>query len=404
MFHFTMALRYLKGRKKYCFTFSNMLSLLGIVIGVFSLLVVSSVMNGFDSDMRSRVIGSKAEIKIHKTDYSPIENYEEIINKVEQIPSVIGTAPVCENELMIQNENELASTICYGINLERQKEVTQILDKIVVGEPGIEALGKDGIIIGLDLSMTLNVTVGEYVQLTSPIGTEPTPFGLLPKSKKMKVVGIFISGMPEYDRIFTYISLENGQYFSGYKDEIRQIEIKSTDSRKSYRTAKQLQELLGEEFFVEDWSVFEANLFNAIKMEKIVMFFVLALMIIIASFNMTGNFIKLVTEKKMEIGVLKALGASEKDIIRIFVNVGIIIGMLGTFIGLLLALIVLLAQQNWHFIQIPVPGFPLHWLPVEIRILDFVIVPIVAIVISFLTTLHPSKRTVSVDPIKIIRK
>ena len=404
MFHLTMALKYLKGRKKYCFTFSNTLSLLGIVIGVFSLLVVSSVMNGFDSDMRSRVIGSKAEIKIHKTDYSPIQNYEEIINKIEQIPSVIGTAPVCENELMIQNENELASTICYGIDLDRQKKVTQILDKIVVGEPDIEALGKDGIIIGLDLSMTLNVTVGEYVQLTSPIGTEPTPFGLLPKSKKMKVVGIFISGMPEYDRIFTYISLKNGQYFSGYENEIRQIEVKSTDSRKSYRTAKQLQELLGEEFLVEDWSVFEANLFNAIKMEKIVMFFVLALMIIIASFNMTGNFIKLVTEKKMEIGVLKALGASEKDIIRIFVNVGIIIGMLGTFIGLLLALIVLLAQQNWHFIQIPVPGFPLHWLPVEIRILDFVIVPIVAIVISFLTTLHPSKRTVSVDPIKIIRK
>jgi lipoprotein-releasing system permease protein len=327
-----------------------MLSLLGIVIGVFSLLVVSSVMNGFDADMRSRVIGSKAEIKIHKSDYSPIRNYNEIINKSEQISSVIGTAPVCENELMIQNENELASTICYGINLEQQKKVTQILDKIVVGEPSIEALENNGIIIGLDLSMTLNVTVGEYVQLTSPIGTEPTPFGLLPKSKKLKVV------------------------------------------------------LLGEEFLVEDWSVFEANLFNAIKMEKIIMFFVLALMIIIASFNMTGNFIKLVTEKKMEIGVLKALGASEKDIIRIFVNVGITIGMLGTFIGLILALIVLLAQQNWHFIQIPVPGFPLHWLPVEIRILDFVIVPMVAIVISFLTTLHPSKRTVKIDPIKIIRK
>lgn len=404
MFHLTLALRYLKGRKKYFFSFSNMLSLLGIVIGVFSLLVVSSVMNGFDSDMRSRVIGSKAEIKIHRTDYSPIRNYEGMINKSEQIPSVIGTAPVCENELMIQNENELASTICYGIDLDRQKKVTQILDKIVVGEPDIEALENNGIIIGLDLSMTLNVTVGEYVQLTSPIGTEPTPFGLLPKSKKLKVVGIFISGMPEYDRIFTYISLENGQYFSGYENEIRQIEIKSTDSRKSYRTAKQLQELLGEEFLVEDWSVFEANLFNAIKMEKIVMFFVLALMIIIASFNMTGNFIKLVTEKKMEIGVLKALGASEKDIIKIFVNVGIIIGMLGTFIGLLLALIVLLAQQRWHFIQIPVPGFPLHWLPVEIRILDFVIVPMVAIVISFLTTLQPSKRTVKIDPIKIIRK
>ncbi|MCK4655245.1 MAG: ABC transporter permease [Candidatus Cloacimonetes bacterium] len=403
MFHLKLALRYLKGRKKYCFTFSNMLSVFGIIIGVFSLLVVSSVMNGFESDMRNRVIGSKAEIKIYKFDYSPIINYKNLVDKVSMVSSVVGAAPVCENELMIQKKNYLVFTICFGIDFEKHKKVTELLNKIVVGEPETEAIEKDGIIIGLDLSLTLNATVGEYVQLTSPVGTEPSSFGLLPRSREFKVIGIFISGMPEYDRLFTYVSLKNAQYFLGYEDEVSHIDIKTQDSKKSRLISKVIQSQIGENFIVEDWSDFEANLFNAIKMEKIVMFLVLALMIIIAAFNMTGNFIKLVAEKKTEIGILKAMGATEHDIIKIFVNVGVIIGIFGTFIGLILALLILFAQHNYHLIKIPVPGFPLHWIPVEMRLWDFIFVPLVAIIISFLTTLHPARRTVKIDPIKIIR-
>ena len=403
MIHIFLALRYLKGRKKFFFTFSNMLSLFGIIIGVFSLLVVSSVMNGFELDMKNRVIGSKAEIKIYDKNYSPIKNYAQVLEKVDNVPKVSHSAPVCQTELMLQNKKNLASTICFGIDWERQNKVTAILDKIVIGYPSNEEIENDGIIIGLDLSLTINATVGEYIQLSSPIGTVPSPFGLLPKTKKLKVVGIFISGMPEYDRVFTFISLHNAQYLLGYDDEVDQVEVKTTDIDQSTRIAYQIQEVLGDDFVVEDWSEFDANLFNAIKLEKVVMFLILALMIIIASFNMTGNFIKLVAEKKMEIGVLKALGASEKDIVRLFVNVGLVIGIIGTFIGLALALILLLAQDFWHFIKIPVPGFPLQWIPVDIRLQDFIIVPIVVIVISFLTTLHPARRTVKIDPIRIIR-
>lgn len=403
MFHIVLALRYLKGRKKFFFTFSNMLSLLGIVIGVFSLLVVSSVMNGFDSDMRNRVIGSKAEIKIHKENYTPIPNYMKLIDEISANKKVIGAAPVCDIELMIQKDKDMSSTVCYGIDLNKQKNVTELLNKIVVGSPDEEALNDDGIIIGMDLSLTLSATVGEFIQLTSPLGTQPSPFGLLPLSKKLKVVGIYISGMPEYDRVYSYISLKNCQYFLGLKDEVTQIEVKSVDPSHSVRIANEIQDKIGSDFIVEDWSEFEANLFNAIKMEKAIMFVVLALMIIIASFNMSGNFVKLVTEKRIEIGILKSMGASSKDIVKIFINIGVIIGTLGTFIGLILALILLYAQMKFHFIAIPVPGFPLHWLPVEMRILDFVLVPIVVMAISLLTTLHPARRTVKIDPMKIIR-
>jgi len=403
MFHMIIALRYLKGRKKFLFTFSNLLSLLGIIIGVFSLLVVSSVMNGFDSDMRDRVIGSKAEIKIHKKDYSPLANYQEIINKLEKNKKVAGAAPVCDIELMIQKDKAISSTMCYGIDLDMQKNVTELLNKIVVGLPDEDSLEDDGIIIGMDLSLTLGATVGEYIQLTSPIGTQPSPFGLLPKSKRLKVIGIYISGMPEYDRVYTYISLKNSQFFLDFDDEVTQIEVKSKDSFSSSKLVKEIRTILGQELVVEDWSEFEANLFNAIKMEKAVMFIVLALMIIIASFNMSGNFIKLVTEKRIEIGILKSMGATDKDVIKIFINIGIIIGVLGTLIGLISAFILLYAQLKYQFITIPVPGFPLQWLPVEIRLLDFILVPVVAVIISLLTTLHPARRTMKIDPLKIMR-
>ncbi len=403
MFHFKIALRYLKGRKKIFFNLTNLLSVLGIIIGVFSLLVVSSVMNGFDTDMRMRVIGSKAEIKIHHNDYSPIRNYADLTRKLEDIPAVLAAAPVCETELMIQKDNNLSSTLCFGIDYTSHDRITDIIDKIVVGIPRQEDLEEDGIIIGLDLSLTINATVGEYVQLMSPIGTEPSPFGLLPRSKKLKVVGIFSSGMPEYDQLHTYISLSNAQYYLGYQDEVNLLEVKTINSRKSQIYAKTIQKKLGDDFIVEDWSVFDANLFNAIKMEKIIMFLVLALMIIIASFNMMGNFVKLVAEKKIEIGVLKAMGATDKDIMKIFVLTGTCVGIVGVFIAFILAISLLLAQLKWQFIMIPVPGFPLQWLPVEIRISDFILIPIIAVIISFLTTLLPAKKTIRIDPIKIIR-
>ena len=134
MFHFKLALKYLRGRKKVFFTFSNMLSMCGIIIGVFSLLVVSSVMNGFDTDMRNRVIASKAEIKIFNKDHSPIKKYDLLLKKIIELPEVAGAAPICENELMIQKKNNLASSICYGIDFEKQKKVTEIFDKIVVAK------------------------------------------------------------------------------------------------------------------------------------------------------------------------------------------------------------------------------------------------------------------------------
>lgn len=403
MFHLTLALRYLKGKHKFFFSFSNLLSVCGIFIGVFSLIVVSSVMNGLETDMQQRVIGSKAEVKIYGKEHSPIKDYQLLIDKITPIPNVLAAAPVCETELMIQKGKNLMSVLCFGIDLAKHDKITKLRKNMVVGVPQPENLLADGIIIGLDLSLTVNATVGEYVDLISPIGTEPSPFGLLPRSRKFRVVGIFSSGMPEYDQAYVYISLANAQYFLGYDDEVSLLDVKTNDSHRASAIAKSIRAALGYDYLVEDWSIFDANLFNAIKMEKTIMFLVLALMIIIASFNMTGNFIKLVSEKKSEIGILKALGASDRDVMKIFVLCGVLIGLCGIILAMVLSLALLFAQLKWQFILIPVPGFPLQWLPVELRITDLIMVPSVAIVISFITTILPAKKTLSIDSIKIIR-
>jgi lipoprotein-releasing system permease protein len=401
LFHYKLALRYLRGRHKLLFTFPNLLSLLGIIIGVFSLLVVSSVMNGMAADMQQRVLASQAEIKVYQKNYEPIQNSSELIQKIEQNESVKAASAVNEMELLLQNKNSITSTVCYGIDLHKHNQITGLNDKMRIGAPDVTSF-QNGIIMGLDMSLTLNVTVGEYVRVTSPVGKRATPFGLLPKTKKLKVVGIFISGLPQYDRAISYVSLQNSHFFSETAG-VSQIEVKTKDGISSQKVDKQLQRSLGENYVVEDWSEFEANLFNAIKMEKAVMFIVLALMILLAAFNMSGNYIKLVAEKRVEIGVLKAMGASDRDVVKIFVNIGAIIGILGTLIGLFLAGVVIFLQAKFQIVQIPVSGFPMAGLPVAVRWSDFVLVPVIAIIISFLATLNPAGKTAKIDPIKTIR-
>jgi len=398
-----IALRYLKKRHKLFFSFANLLALSGIVIGVFSLLVVSSVMNGFDEDMQKRVIGSKAEIRIYRHDYAALNNHAELVQKLQQIPQVKGAAALCENELMLQKKQKMVATISGGINYQNYQQIAPVVADIVVGAPTAADLADDGIILGLGMSVELQATVGEYVTLSSPVGTIPTPLGLLPKSKKMKVVGLISSDLPEFNSLHSYISLDNGQYFLGSEQGVSRIEVSTYHPEKSASVAEEISALLGAEYQVEDWSEFEANLFNAIKLEKAVMFFVLALMIVIASFNMIGNFIKLVTEKRTEIGVLKAMGMADRDIWQIFVMIGTILGSLGTVIGLILALALLITQQVYPFISIPVPGFPLLWLPVKMELSNFIFVPILVIFISFVTTLYPARKTYQIEAIKIIR-
>jgi len=396
--------RYLCGKNRIFPRTTHLLSLIGITIGVTALLIVSSVMNGFEQDMMRRVIGSRAEIRLTTADREPITDYPDLISGIEKRPEILNVSPVISNELLAYKGDAVAVINAFGIDYKKHNELIELEEQIRLGVPEIPEFEEEGIIIGLDLSLALRATIGEYIQLTSPINSKPSPLGMIPRVRRFKVLGIFVSGMPEYDKTYAYISLENGRYFADLAEGVSLLQIKTTNPQRSRRYASTLQRELGDGYQVEDWSQFDASLFKAMQLEKGVMFSVLVLMLVISGFNMAGNSLKTVTEKKNEIGILKALGMKTGRIDRFFIGVNLSVGLLGILLGGLISVLFLYLQYNYQLIYIPVPGFPIHWLPVEVRLADFLVVPAIVLIISFSSTIIALQKIRDILPIKVIRE
>ncbi|MBC8313494.1 MAG: ABC transporter permease [Candidatus Cloacimonetes bacterium] len=402
MYHIKLAYKYLKSEHHKGFALGNLISVIGIFLGVFALVVVMSVMNGLENDIIHRIIGLHSEIKIFNKDYNPIKNWKNLVQKISS-ENVDGISPVCQAELMLTNEQNVCGTICQGIQLEKHLRTTLLLRNIFIGNPTSEDM-KNGILLGSGMAAHLRVNLTDIVTLTSPIADQPTPFGLIPKSKNLKVVGLFSTGIPEYDMKHSFTDLSTMQHFTGMKNSISFLEILTKSHKNSLKIAKNLSEKLGENFEVQDWRQFEKHLFAAIKFERKVMFLVLILIFLVAAFNMIGNYLKMVSQKKQDIGILKSLGATSNDIMKIFIINGICIGLIGTISGLVVSLGLLFAQIRWHFIKIPIAGMPFQSIPVKIEILDLIIVACVSLIISLLTTIIPAYRTTKIDAIKVIRE
>jgi lipoprotein-releasing system permease protein len=402
MYHFKLALKYLKSEHHKGFALGNLISVIGIFLGAFALIVVMSVMNGLEEDITHRIIGLHAEIKIYNKDYNPIRNWESLIPKIFS-NRVKGISPVCQAELMLSNGQNVCGTICQGIQLDKHIQTTFLLRNIYVGSPNPGDL-KNGILLGSNMAAQLGVNWSDEVTITSPIADQPTPFGLIPKSKNLTVVGLFYTGIPEYDMKYSFTDLKTLQKFMDMKNTISFFEVMAESPEKSLKIAKNIQRKLGENFEVLDWRQFEKHLFSAIKFEKKVMFLVLALIFLVAAFNMIGNYLKMVAQKRQDIGILKSFGATPQDVVKIFVLNGLFIGIIGTASGFIVSLGLLLAQIKWHFVKIPIAGMPFQSIPVRIEISDLIIVAVVSLVISLLTTIIPAHRTVKIEAIKVIRE
>ncbi len=396
--------KYLCGKNRFFPRASHSFTLVGIIIGVTALLIVSSVMNGFEQDMMERVIGSKAEIRIVSPDRSPIEDYEAISSVIAAHPAIAAVSPVINQELLAHKGESTRVINTFGIEYGKHDELISLEEQIRLGRYEEEVFEEDGIIIGLDLSLDLNATVGEYIQLSSPVNKVPTPFGMLPRMKRFKVMAIFVSDMPEFDQTFAYISLDNSRYFSGNETGVTLLQATTVNPRRSAAYAASLQKTLGDNYLVEDWSKFDASLFQAMELEKAVMFAVLALMLIVSGFNMAGNSLKTVAEKKNEIGILKALGMKTYRINRFFIGINLLLGFAGILIGVIISLTFMYFQKTYQFIRIPVPGFPMQWLPVVIQTYDFLLVSVIVLFICLLATLTALLKIKEIEPIRIIRE
>lgn len=404
-YQFFIALRYFKAKKRRRgISVNTLISIAGVALGVMALIIVLSVMGGFHEDLQKKILGINAHIVV--LNYGgKIKNQEPLRDKVNKIQGVKNSSPFIYGQVMLSFGDRAQGIIVRGIEPDLETGTTDILEYIKEG--GINELKErsskiPGIIVGRELSRNLGLFVGDEVKILSPLG-DIGPLGMFPLMKKFRVTGIFEIGMYEYDSNLALINIRDAQDFFKYHDEITGIEVKVDDVYSSEEIADKITTTLGPPYYARDWMDMNRNLFSALKLEKLVMFIILALIVLVASFNIISNLIMIVVEKSREVAIIRAMGATSRGVMSIFMIHGLIIGIIGTVFGLAGGYIICQLLKTYKFINLPPDIYYLSYLPVKISLFDFVVVPITAIIISFLATIYPSWQAAKLNPVEPLR-
>lgn len=403
-----IALRYLKAKKRHkAISLNTFISIAGVSLGVATLIATLAVMTGFSEDLRDKILGTNAHVIVQNLRGVGISDYMDIASKIGGLPHVVSAAPFIQNEVMLTSHASTTGSVIRGIDPGLEGKVTDISKTLKIGD--IKALStgitKDditysGIILGSGLAGHLAVSIGDTVNVVSPMG-RIGPLGMIPKFKRFTVAGIFDSGMYEYDSKLAYISISDAQEFFATGDVVSAIAVRVDNIFNAKDIARRIEFHLGPSFGARDWMEMNRNLFSALKLEKIVMFIILILIVLVAAFNIIGTLTMIVIEKSREIAILKAMGATRQGIMRIFIIQGIIIGIVGTIIGIPLGYGISLLIQNFY--SLPADVYYISHIPVRSRMSDLLLVSVSAIGISLLSTLYPSWQAAKLDPVEALR-
>ncbi len=397
-----ISLRYLRAkRKQVLLSIITFISIGGVALGVTALLVTLSVMNGFKSDLTNKILGTYAHIVVLHQTGQGLSNYTGVQKEIENIPHIIASAPFVYGQIMLKAGDNVAGAVVKGINPEAESKITDLRRNITAGN--LDTLnGSKSIILGSELARNLGVVLNEEVFLISPMGVV-SAFGFIPRMEKFTVGGIFNSGMYDYDSNLSYVSLQSARDFFNLGEKITGIAVKTDNPYRAQEVSLNMQEELGFPYWVRSWMVTNRNLFSALRLEKITMFIILVLIILVAAFNIVATLMMMTMEKTKDIGILKAMGATRKNITRIFIFEGLIIGVIGTVLGCIGGFAISKLLDVYQFINIPSDVYYLDRLPVEMQLGDFLIVAISAIAISLLATIYPSYKAGKLDPCEAIR-
>ena len=410
-----IGLRYLKAKRKQTFiSIITIISIAGVMVGVMTLIVVLAVMSGFEKTLKEKILGTQAHLVLLKANQEGMDHYEEAAKKVQEVKGVVSAAPFIFNQVMLSSESNVSGVVIKGIDPDRVGKVTELAHNMKAGrlqdlKEGGEG-DSPGIILGVELAKHLGVSLNEAIQVISPLGTM-TPMGMMPKMKRFRVVGIFYSGMYEYDNTMAYVSLESAQKFFGMGARVTGIEIKTNDIYKVKEIGKEIRQKMGFPFWTKDWMEMNRNLFSALKLEKIAMFIILVLIVLVAAFNIISTLIMVVMEKHKDIAILKSMGAPSKGILKIFVIEGGVIGVVGTAFGTILGLAAALnlekitgfVENLFGFKILASDVYYIDKLPSQVNPLDIALIVMTAILISLLATLYPSWRASRLDPAEALR-
>ena len=420
-FELFVAARYLRAKRRQAVIgVITIISIVGVAAGVASLIIALAINNGFRQDLQDRLLGSTSHINLLRIQSDGIRNWESLLARLEKQPHVIAGAPAIYEQVLISRGARAQGGILKGIVPQDERKVSTILDTVKEGsaaalepnatvatppdsdESAPAASSLPPIILGKDLAGELGAVVGSVVTVTSPQG-ELTPFGVVPKYKRFKVAGVFQSGFYDYDNTWAFIRLSDAQRLFDLSDVVSVLEFKVDDIYKVDEIAPKLEADAGKGFMSTNWMEQNRAIFHALRLERVVTFITIGLIVFVAALNILISLIMMVMEKTRDIAVLVSMGAKRRQIRRIFMFQGLLIGVIGTVLGLIAGFGLSWAGGHYHLVSLSAEVYSIDYVPFAPRPWDGLLVALVAIGVSFIATLYPSWSAAGVLPAEALR-
>ena len=426
-FELFVAARYLRAKRRQAVIgVITVISVVGVAAGVAALIIALAINNGFRQDLQDRLLGSSSHINLLRVEADGIRHWQPLLSQLEKQPHVIAGAPAIYEQVLISRGARAQGAVLKGIIPSEESKVSDLLNTVKYGSAAPLSTNPASktptdndsdqpnplsaqitsslapIVLGKDLADQLGATVGSIVTATSPQG-ELTPFGIVPKYARFKVVGIFSSGFFDYDNTWAFIRLSDAQRLFDLSDVISVLEFKVDDIYKADVIGRQLEQAAGKGFMSTNWMEQNRALFRALRLERVVTFITIGLIVFVAALNILISLIMMVMEKTRDIAVLVSMGAKRKQVRRIFIYQGLLIGVIGTAIGLLVGYSFSWAAGHYHLLALSAEVYSIDYVPFAPRIGDALLVCAVAIGVSFVATIYPSWSAASVLPAEALR-
>ena len=432
-FELFIASRYLRAKRRQAFIgIITIISIIGVAAGVASLIVALAINNGFRQDLQQRLLGSTSHVNLLRIESDGIKDWQPLLARLSKSPHVVAAAPAIYEQVLISRGARARGAVLKGMIPADERKVSDLLKSVTIGsadalnavdmsrKPSSASEDTFGsspddlssvqkrqssmppIILGRDMAAELGATVGSIVLVTSPQG-ELTPFGMVPKYIRFKVAGIFNSGFYDYDSGWAFTRLSDAQSLFGLGDLVSVLEFKIDDIYRAGEISKQLETAAGSGFMATNWMEQNKALFRALRLERVVTFITIGLIVLVAALNILISLIMMVMEKTRDIAVLMSMGTKKSQVRRLFVTQGVLIGLVGTLIGLVLGYALSWMGSHYHFISLSAEVYSIDYVPFAPRFVDGLIVGLVAIGISFVATLYPSWSASRILPAEALR-